>query len=492
MYSASATFNTKIKQSARGLHWSGTITAVGGSTYTFGDSDIISGSITRSISSQTLNIGTAYASTLSIELVLAGVSRYELYNGTISVSCELDGATDVIPMGIYNISEASQTADHITLKAYDNMVKFDDVAFSFSANTSIQLAYNWISAACSACGVTLGMTSAQIKVMPNGRRKTGFTDVVADVKTWRDVLCYISAYLGSYAYIGRDGKLYLGTYGSVSVDTIPASFRFSSDLSDFRTTYDGLYSVYKDEGLQEYVSNTNTGGLVLDLGTNPFLQFSNSSNRHNALQEIIDLWDGVYYVPFAADLPIVPIYDVGDVLTFTDNQAGAYDIGAITEITYTIGGTMSVKCSGDNPRLADAQDRFTKTLEGIASEYDNTRNIGGKEFWILSMTNDTSSMTVGSTETQIAEIEWTQKTTVQDIEMIVTVDAVLSATAEVQIRMTVDDDVNFEMTTDVVKSLVGERVFVRTNPQKVTGTGTHTAKVYMTVTDSPLLWSDIQ
>ena len=490
MYSASATFNTKIKQSARGLHWSGTITTVGGSTYTFGDSDIISGSITRSISSQTLNIGTAYASTLSIELVLAGVSRYELYNGTISVSCELDGATDVIPMGIYNISEASQTADHITLKAYDNMVKFDDVNFSASLNNTIQYAYDWLSQMCTACGVTLGMTSGQVRGLPNGDRKTGFADVVTDAKTWRDVLSYLGAYLGCYAYIGRDGYLYLGSYGSVSVDTIPASFRFSSDLSDFRTTYDGLYCIYKDEGLQEYVSNTNTGGLVLDLGTNPFLQFSDSSNRQSALQEIIDSWNGVYYVPFTAELPLVPTYDVGDVLTFTDNQAGAYDIGAITEITYTIGGKMSVKCSGDNPRLADAQDRFTKTLAGLASEYNNGQETGGKNFWLMHTTND-ASITVGSTKTLVLEIEWNQKVDVQRMGFMFTCEATLSVTETVVVLITVDDEATYEFETTEEKSFKGKRIFTSTCGFRVTDKGTHTAKVYMTVTDTPTIWGDL-
>ena len=140
--------------------------------------------------------------------------------------------------------------------------------------------------------MTLGNTSAEILAMPNGNRKTGFADSVADVSTWRDVLGYLATYLGGFAYIGRDGKLYIGQYKSISSDTIPANFRFSSNLSDFRTTYDGLYATYKDGGLQEYVSNSNTGGVVLDIGINPFLQFSDDTNRQNALQEIIDAWKG--------------------------------------------------------------------------------------------------------------------------------------------------------------------------------------------------------
>lgn len=490
MYSASATFNTKIKSNTRGLHWSGTITA-GGNTYSLSDDDLISGSITRSISSQSLSIGTAYASTLSMEFILPGVSRYELYNGNIDVSVTLDGATDVIPMGKYIISEAMQTSDHITIKAYDNMVKLDNVPFNPSSNTNIQTPYAWLSDLCTACGVVLGSTSTQISALPNGNRQTGFADAVSDVKSWRDVLGYLTAYLNAYAYIGRDGKLYIGKYTANSADTIPSNFRYTSNLSDFRTTYNGLYSVFKEGGVQEYVSNSNSGGIVLDLGTNPFLQFTDQTNRLEALQEIIDAWNGVYYVPYESDLPLVPTYDPGDVLTFTDNQAGAYDIGAITEITYNIGGTMNVKCSGDNPRLATAQDRFTKTIAGLAKEYNNGQEVGNKEFWILSTTN-TDTMTIGSTETQIAEIEYDQKTFGQSLEMIVTIDTVLSNTAIVNIRVIVDDDTDLEMNVTESKSLNGKRFYQCSNPQKIYGKGVHTCKVYMTVTDSPILWSELK
>jgi hypothetical protein len=496
MYTASADFLTKIKSNIRKLSWSGSIVTGGGTTYQF-DTDkdsnkgkIVSGSITRSISSQKLNIGTVHSASITLEVILAGVSRYELYDGVVTISCSLGGASDVIPMGVYKISEADQTADHITIKAYDDMVKFDGVNFIPANHTSIQKPYAWLSQACAACGVTLGNTSAQIQAMVNGTRMTGYADVVADVKTWRDVLSYLAAYLCGFSYIGRDGKLYIGNYGSVSADTIPANFRYSSNLSDFRTTYDGLYATYKEGAVQEYVSNSNSGGLVLDLGVNPFLQFSNSTNRQAALQEIIDAWDGIYYVPYSSDLPLVPIYDPGDVLTFTGNQADVYDYGAITEITYNIGGTMPVKCTGDNPLLADAQDRFTKTLEGISSEYSNGQEIGGKEYWHL-FNHSTSDMVIGSTETLVTEIEYEQKTFGQTLEMIFVCEGDLSATAVVNIRVVVDDEIDLQTEVTESKSMKGQRIFHCTNPQKIYGQGTHVCKVYMTVTDSPLLWSDL-
>jgi len=488
MYNASEDFKTKIKQHERMFEYSGSI-VTDNDTYDYVGGDIRSGKITRAISGDKLEIGTVYASELNIVLGLS-VSRYELYGAEIDLSIKLVGASDVIPMGKFSISEITQTQDSLNIKAYDAMVKFEKVKFVPANHTTIQLPYEWLVEACTACGVTLGSTSADISALPNGNRKTGFADVVADADTWRDVLSYLGAYLGCYMYIGRDGLLYVGTYGSVAVDTVRSSFRYSSNLSDYKTTYDGIYNVYKDGGIQEYVSNTNTGGLVLDLGTNPFLQFTDQDNRLSALQEIIDTWNGIYYVPYDSDMPMIPIYDPGDVLAFTGNQAESDDIGAITEIVYVIGGQMHVTCSGDNPILASAQDRFSKTVAGLSSDYNNGQQIGGKDFWLLHTTN-TDTITVGSTESQIAEIEYNQSTSGQRLEMILTIDATLSATAVVNIRVTVDDDLDLEMNVTEDKSFKGERVFHCSNPQMVYGTGVHACKVYMTVTDSPTLVGDL-
>lgn len=492
MYPASASFLTKIKSNTRDIVWGGSITTEGGTVYSFTEENIPNGgSITRQIASQKLDVGSVYASSLSMELILSGVSRYELYNAEITINCSLKDIPDVIPMGTFTISECMQTADHINIKAYDNMLKFDNFAFVPANHTTIQKPYEWLLEICTACGVLLGASSGDIQNMPNGIRKTGFADVVADVKTYRDALGYLSAYLGGYSYIGRDGKLYIGMYGSNSVDTIPSSFRYTSNLSDFRTTYDGLYATFKEEGLQEYKGNANTGGIVLDLGVNPFLQITNLNNRSDALQEIIDLWSGVYYVPYDSDLPLIPTYDVGDVIAFTDNQADQYDYGAITEITYNIGGSMHIKCSGDNPRLAKAQDRFTKTVAGLSADYNNGQTSGGKDFWLLHTQND-AQITVGSTKTKVADIEWKQTVDVQRMGFMFTCEALLSDTSTVDILITVDDDNLYEFEVTEEKAPNGKRILTSTCGFRVTGKMTHNARVYMKVTDNPLIWSDMR
>ena len=489
MYSASAEFLNLIKQKERTFIYSGSIVTVDETTYDFYGNDIRSGKVIHSIcDNDKLEIGTVYASEFDCELML-DVSRYELYNGAISLNIKLEGADDVIPMGTYIISEINQTLDKLNIKAYDDMIKFSGVKFIPTSNTSLKYPHEWIAAACTACGVTMGNTAVEIKAMPNGKRQMGYADIASDVETWRDVLGYIAAALGGYAYIGRDRKLYFGTFKGTEDDTIPANFRYSSNLSDYQTTFNGIYGVYKKDGVQEYAENENADGLILDIGANPFLQFTKTTNRINALREIINAWNGLSYVPFEANIPMNPLYDAGDVLKFTGNQA-TDDVGVITDITYTIGGQMFVKCSGANPRLAEAQDRFTKTIEGYSSEYSNTKIVGAKGFWKLSTTN-TDAITVGGTEIQLTEIEWHQSTIFQDIEMLLTIDAVLSATAKVEIRLIVDDEEDFEMHVTEDKSLIGERVFHCTNPQKIEGVGSHVAKVYMKVTDSPLLVGDL-
>lgn len=488
MYSTSADFQTKIKDDIRIFHWSGVINTP--TPISFVDKDVITGQLTRSISGEKLEIGSVYASQLTLEVNLPNVSRYELYGCEISLTVQLEGASDVVPMGEFIITEANQSASKISITAYDAMIKFDDVAFSPSLHNTIQSPYAWLSEMCLDCGVTLGSTSAEIEGLANGNRNTGFADVVSDVSTWRDVLGYLGAYLGAFAYIGRDGLLYMGVYKSISDDTVPARFRLTSNLSDFRTTYDGLYATYKDGGVQEYVSNSNTGGIVLDIGVNPFLQFSDQTNRLNALQEIVDKFNGIYYVPYASEMPLIPVYDPADVLTFIDNQAGAYDVGAITEITYNIGGTMTVNCSGDNPRLTSAQDRFSKTVAGLSKDYNNGQETGAKNFWLLH-TENTSALTVGNSKTLVARIDWEQTVDVQRMGFMFTAEATLSATATVKVLITVDDEASYEFEVTEEKAMIGKRVFTSTCGFRVTGKTTHSALVYMTVTDTPTIWSDL-
>ena len=201
MYSVSDTFKTYIKKESVMYSWHGTMTDLDGNDYTLTDRNIVqnSGKITRKCSSDGIAIGKTCASELQLNLFL-DVDRYLLYGATITLYFTLyegvdandDPVTEDVLMGTFIVSECTQSNGQLHITAYDVMTKFDDVTFVPLANTDIQSPYDWLSDACTACSVTLGNTSAQIKAMPNGKRTVGYADVVADVKTWRDALGYIS------------------------------------------------------------------------------------------------------------------------------------------------------------------------------------------------------------------------------------------------------------------------------------------------------------
>ena len=189
-------------------------------------------------------------------------------------------------------------------------------------------------------------------------------------------------------------------------------------------------------------------------------------------------------------MPLIPIYDVGDVIQFYDNQSAQYDYGAITELTFTIGGTMTVKCSGENPLLMESYDKFSKTVEGVNDDYTNGQEVGTKEFWILHTTN-TAELTVGSTKMQVAEIEWNQSVDVMRLGMMFSCECNLSKSSDIRLVLTVDD--NNLYTYDVTKSKTryGTEIVTADCGFTVHGKALHTAKAYLTVTDSALLWSDL-
>ena len=75
MYPTSADFQTAVKKKIRVFHWSGVINTP--TPISFTDDDILEGSLVRSISGESLEIGSVYASQLTLDVKLP-VSRYEL------------------------------------------------------------------------------------------------------------------------------------------------------------------------------------------------------------------------------------------------------------------------------------------------------------------------------------------------------------------------------------------------------------------------------
>lgn len=367
---ADASYLAAITAPSRSYTWRGTLTDIDGVTYNFTAKDIAKGSgqISRRVSSDNaLDLGTVYTSELTIRLYLS-IDRYKLYNGTIVLYCDVDveGTTYSVPMGIYTISSCTQEISCISITAYDAMTKLDAVLVASDLGSAAP--YTWINYFAQRAGVTLGTTQADIESLPNGQELLSFkeTDTPLGSMSCRQALSYICTCIGANAYIDRDGLMYIKAYdSSAAVDDIAANERLSSSIADYTTKYTAITLTFADTGETDYYNVAPDDGLTLDLGTNPWLQYIDPTDRARVCTALIASLSGVAYVPYTVTMMLRPELDPMDVLTLSGNQASS-DLGGITSITYKLGGTMAVKCSGGNPRLASATSKTSRTAAAAA------------------------------------------------------------------------------------------------------------------------------
>ena len=128
MYPVSNAFLTAVKDKTRKYYWTGRITTAAGTVYNFTQEDIVKGS--GSITSQCcgnaeIELGTVYASELDISL-FSTIDRYTLEDAIVEMFYHLqlaDESYEMIPMGIFEVSEANRKVKTLEIKAYDYMLR---------------------------------------------------------------------------------------------------------------------------------------------------------------------------------------------------------------------------------------------------------------------------------------------------------------------------------------------------------------------------------
>ena len=414
MLDTSSIYKKMIRGHVRHLNWYGTITATDGKVYPFTMKNIVkgSGSVVRSISGGTsLEIGSVYASEFDVGLYL-DVDRYTLYGATIDLyfsytkkmfdtweelsAFTWDEAAGLtwggmagadFKIGTYTVNEATRDAVSVSIKSYDKMLAFDKDCEK--ANGLSRTPYQWLQLLTSGCKVKLGMTEAEVSDFSNGTTRLTYSKGNSEsTPTYRDVLAELAKVLCAVAVINRNGELELLSFGTKPVEDIPASWRFSSKISDYITRYTGLYSTSTVDGYTYYytASGVSDTGLVYNIGTSPFIQAGSKSSRDRICQNIINALSKARYTPFEAEVPLDPSFEPGDVLSLSGNQANNETV-CLSEITYHIGGRMDIKCVGENPRFIDVKSRYTKNIEGLIQAADSSSDSELGTFWMSNVYN---------------------------------------------------------------------------------------------------------
>ena len=363
-------------------NWSVMITTKDGTGYALSMSDLKQGQsrITREIvSGSSLELGTTCSAEISLAIFLTEINdqyyldgqivdRYAFFDATIEIEFQLytQQGIEGVPCGIYTVTDATRTANVLTLTGYDNMLKFSESL----SDPEDKTCYEWLSTACSECGAQLGNTQAEIEAMPNGTFITSGYEVSTKVKTWRDMIGHVASMLCGYAYIGRDGKLYIGRYGMTPIRTISKAWRYKSEVADYETYYSSL-TFTNDRRNEQMRVEVQGDGLEYTMSDNPLLQYPNSYATERRLKEILGGLAVIRYNPFEIQTPMDPALDVGDIIELTEGQTVSGKYAPITSIAMPLNGKMTLKGVGQNPRTQEKS-----TLEKKIDEMSNTAYAG--------------------------------------------------------------------------------------------------------------------
>lgn len=326
-----------------------------GSEYIFAGSFTITNQCTGT---DDISLGSVYVGqlTATFQIPETSIARASWQGRTITATYKLWTGSEYeeLPLGIFRVSEVTYTTQGTKVVAYDDMTKFDrSCAYASTGGKAFDL----LSIACSACGMTMATTRAQIEAMPNGQRVFGYYKD-GDVKTWRDFLHYITAVLCAFATINRAGQLEIRQFGATAVDSIGTGRReYSASFSDYATHYTGIAYTIIDTSEYVRVAATTDDGTTIDLGSNPFLQTS-AAITEAAVADLLTAVGTLEYTPFTAAVAGNPAYDLGDCLTFAGGRAGTASTACIMKYTYASHRRFTMNGYGANPAIAeDAQER---------------------------------------------------------------------------------------------------------------------------------------
>lgn len=217
----------------------------------------------------------------------------DVYN-EVYVETGIDG--EVVPIGYFTIQKPIEDDEFkVKIKATDYMKKFEDNKYDGSNLIYPETMLEVLKDICNKVGVELGSTS-----FLNSKKQIAVYDNTVTARTY---LGYIAEQAGGFAVIGRDGKLYIKSFGE---DTTEVDIDLFGDF-----TWGDKFKVSKvsyEDGIQNFKFGDGTHATVFIDQNNMYIvdkeQVENIYNKINNLE--------IY--TFEGETIIDPAYDIGDIL----------------------------------------------------------------------------------------------------------------------------------------------------------------------------------
>ena len=364
MYNVSDTYRELIKAPVRYTGISGAARLRDGTIIHLTDDNIAAGSlsITQKMNGRgDFRPGGVYSGELSCSLKGFAGKTSDLDGAAIRLAFILYHDSDMqaaksetVPLGRFYVDGSSikRRNDTVTLSAFDGMALFDVEATEREGTL-----YELVCGACTAAGVSFGMTQAEFEALPNAAQAVKIN--TARIQTERDLLMYVGMMTASFARISRSNELEFVPLTCerndggviVPVREIAGNIRFNTDFSDDTTCIAKLFT--RRNGAAVYsTSEISAGGseklAVMELNENPLLaELSDdvvAAVLNNELLQMFKCLNRVFDSSFTGD----PALEIGDYVRLRggaiDTDRG-YATGMITSQIWRYRGQHTIKCS---------------------------------------------------------------------------------------------------------------------------------------------------
>lgn len=354
-------YMTAIAAPSRSTCISGTITTPDGDTATFGDDDLMAGSLSLSADlalRDTLSPGAVPAAELRLSLA-DRLSQYLMHGAEIALSVfvMVNGSPYEIPMGCFAICELENSDGFCTLECYDRMKRLDSIRFADMAVESgrTYTVYEIIKLCAHAAELDADINEQSAPEYINGDKTYILYDLQnTAIETARDLLMYITQTICAFARINR--------YGVLEIVPImpPAAARQSiTDRQRMRSTF--TYPEYRLLAVETQVTMPETDktsqiidmslyadGVTVALQENPLWTVSGQSTTdiHYSIRAIRRQLELCKFHPCEAEIFGDPSVTLFDWITYTGRSAGDGITAPVTSFVWRYHGTQTLIACG--------------------------------------------------------------------------------------------------------------------------------------------------
>lgn len=319
---------------------------------TITEKDVVQNTFTvnrYSISGSKIEVGSAAAAELSFSLNNSDGRfdsvKFEGANLFVSVGVSEDWNADnpiisYVPLGYFRIDKPPRKKTIIEITALDYMRRFDQLVDATLFTDGLTIG-RYIQIACDVCGVTL---ATSLSSLPNYTYTiTKVPDNFED-KTYRQIIQWCAAVMGTCAFIDWNGHLCFSWYGDSSCITITSSDRYTgADIYENDIVITGVSASVDTE---TYLYGTDD--YTIDIVDNPLLQ----NDVESVLENIGSVIIGFTYRPFSCEAkPLPHIYPL-DLITITDSNGNQLP-SIVSNITFCVNKHTSISGQGETSEEDD-------------------------------------------------------------------------------------------------------------------------------------------